>query len=158
MLTGQALLPSTGKFQGGMPLRADCAGRTRSAILECFQKKGIAAPAPQQEESVYGELLTDVGRSHMVLQDGKQDIVISGSQDDVTTVATSKESQKIEALTQFKEFVGDDHHPLRVAIGRMMNQTIMADVDAMRKLKTLEPGSPEQQRLRYPDKGLLYFQ
>lgn len=201
---GQVLLPSRGKFQGGIPLREECEHRAKSTILECFQKKGIGHAYPselkpphpiaaskesqeaidtekiQQEKLIYSELLADVGRSYMVLQDKEKVVVISSSQNDnvssvvpetpqqsgsiavrvdlVPAVPKKVTAPKEEALTQFKKFVGDDHRPLGVAIGRMMNQTIMADVDAMRKLKTLEPGSLAQQQLQYPDKGLLYFQ
>ena len=152
------MLPSTGKFQGGVPLREECERRAKSTILECFQKKGIDIPTLRQEIFLYNELLTDVGRSYMVLQEDKQEVVISGSQNDELTPTAPKEAQKIEVLTQFKGFVGHDHRLLGIAIGRMMNQTIMADIDTVRKLKTLEPGSPAQQQLQYPDKGLLYFQ
>lgn len=155
----QAMVPESGKFEGGRGILEKCEQASKKVILQLFQLKKLdqpdfyghepsffKSPISSKDEGNYDELIKDFQRAHIELQSEGKKVIISSSD-------STRNFPKSESLRQYKEFIGEEHYQLGIAVGRITNQTALSDFEALREMKT-----SVQFKDLYSDKGHLYFQ
>ncbi|MFZ4116384.1 MAG: hypothetical protein ACOYK6_06635 [Chthoniobacterales bacterium] len=169
LLERSVCVPVDGDFEGGVFLREKYQRKTECVILAWFEKIKLNGPFPSADQPLdkifletkdpelqgnqfyYTPLIQDIGRCDVALKEDETSTIISS--------AGMALSSKRDSLERFTAFIGQEELYLGIAIARMMNQTMYADVEEMRCLRDKSPSTWEQ--LGFGDhchKGFLYFQ
>jgi len=140
------MVPRTGEFHAGSPLRAELTETAKDIMLHSFQRDG--------REAGFIDLEKDMNRAEFVLQDsingGSYAIGASGIEGD----------QAKAAVGAFQHFVGEENGDLANALARIMNQTMLSSLECIGSRSSRElptKGIDVSHNKKFTDTGLKYY-